>query len=168
MEQPTTPSFSPRAQLLLKLSRDEAARFQHNYVGTEHLLLGIVKLAQGVAVNVLQKQGVDLEKLGAEMGKEVGLGPTVKEISNPPHTPRFKKVLALAGREAKSFGHTHIGTEHLLLGLLVENEGPVALLLKRHGVELARTREEVLMELSGESEAASKKRWSLRWWELLR
>jgi len=168
MDDSQTCSFTPRAQCLLKLCGEEAARFQHNYVGTEHLLLGIVKLAQGVAVNVLRKQRVDLENVGIEMEKEVALGPKVKEISNPPHTPRFKKVLALAGREAKAFEHTYIGTEHLLLGLLVEDEGPVARLLKRHGVELARTRKEVLKELGGESETASKKRWSLRWWDWFR
>ena len=102
------------------------------------------------------------------MEKEVGLGPKVKEISDPPHTPRFKKVLALAGREARAFEHTYIGTEHLLLGLLVEDEGPAAQLPKRHGVELARTREEVLKELGGKSEAAPKKLWPLRWWNWLR
>ena len=94
-------NFTPRAQQVLALARKEADRFNHNYVGTEHLLLGLIKLGQGVAVNVLQKMGLDLETVRMEVEKQVGSGPETKMVGNIPYTPRVKKVLALAGKEAK-------------------------------------------------------------------
>src|SRR4029450_9475481 len=94
-------NFTPRAQQVLALARKEADRFNHNYVGTEHLLLGLIKLGQGVAVNVLQKMGLDLETVRMEVEKQVGSGPETKMVGNVPYTPRVKKVLALAGKEAK-------------------------------------------------------------------
>ena len=111
-------NFTPRAQQVLALARKEADRFNHNYVGTEHLLLGLIKLGQGVAVNVLQKMGLDLETVRMEVEKQVGSGPGQKMIGNIPYTPRVKKVLALAAKEAKALNHTYVGTEHILLGLL--------------------------------------------------
>ena len=90
-------NFTPRAQQVLALARKEADRFNHNYVGTEHLLLGLIKLGQGVAVNVLQKMGLDLETVRMEVEKQVGSGPETKMVGNIPYTPRVKKVLALAG-----------------------------------------------------------------------
>jgi len=87
-------NFTPRAQQVLALARKEADRFNHNYVGTEHLLLGLIKLGQGVAVNVLQKMGLDLETVRMEVEKQIGTGPETKMIGNIPYTPRVKKVLA--------------------------------------------------------------------------
>src|SRR2546430_2423574 len=116
-------NFTPRAQQVLALARKEADRFNHNFVGTEHLLLGLIKLGQGVAVNVLQKLGLDLETVRMEVEKQVGTGPDQKMIGNIPYTPRVKKVLALAAKEAKALNHTYVGTEHILLGLLREGEG---------------------------------------------
>ena len=110
-------NFTPRAQQVLALARKEADRFNHNYVGTEHLLLGLIKLGQGVAVNVLQKMGLDLETVRMEVEKQVGSGPETKMVGNIPYTPRVKKVLALAGKEAKALNHSYVGTEHILLGL---------------------------------------------------
>ena len=140
-------NFTPRAQQVLALARKEADRFNHNYVGTEHLLLGLIKLGQGVAVNVLQKMGLDLETVRMEVEKQVGSGPETKMVGNIPYTPRVKKVLALAGKEAKSLQHSYVGTEHILLGLLREGEGVAARVLKNLEVDIERTRNEILKEL---------------------
>jgi ATP-dependent Clp protease ATP-binding subunit ClpC len=151
-------NFTPRAQQVLALARKEADRFNHNYVGTEHLLLGLIKLGQGVAVNVLQKLGLDLETVRIEVEKQVGSGPDTKMSGNIPYTPRVKKVLALAGKEAKALNHSYVGTEHILLGLLREGDGVAARVLKTLEVDIERTRNEVLKELdpnfaSGEAES---------------
>ncbi|MGH8101590.1 MAG: Clp protease N-terminal domain-containing protein, partial [Chthoniobacterales bacterium] len=140
-------NFTPRAQQVLALARKEADRFNHNYVGTEHLLLGLIKLGQGVAVNVLQKVGLDLETVRMEVEKQVGSGPETKMVGNIPYTPRVKKVLALAGKEAKALNHSYVGTEHILLGLLREGEGVAARVLKSLEVDINRTREEIQKEL---------------------
>jgi len=140
-------NFTPRAQQVLALARKEADRFNHNYVGTEHLLLGLIKLGQGVAVNVLQKMGLDLETVRMEVEKQVGSGPETKMVGNIPYTPRVKKVLALAGKEAKALSHSYVGTEHILLGLLREGEGVAARVLKNLEVDIERTRNEILKEL---------------------
>jgi ATP-dependent Clp protease ATP-binding subunit ClpC len=123
-------NFTPRAQQVLALARKEADRFHHNYIGTEHLLLGLINLGQGVAVNVLQKMGLDLDTVRQAVDEQVGLGPEAKPSGNIPYTPRVKKVLALAGKEAKSLNHSYVGTEHILLGLLREGEGVAARVLK--------------------------------------
>src|SRR3982075_2684021 len=140
-------NFTPRAQQVLALARKEADRFNHNYVGTEHLLLGLIKLGQGVAVNVLQKMGMDLETVRMEVEKQVGSGPETKMVGNIPYTPRVKKVLALAGKEAKALNHSYVGTEHIWLGLLREGEGVAARVLKSLEVDIERTRNEILKEL---------------------
>ena len=140
-------NFTPRAQQVLALARKEADRFNHNYVGTEHLLLGLIKLGQGVAVNVLQKMGLDLDTVRSEVEKQVGSGPETKMVGNIPYTPRVKKVLALAGKEAKSLNHSYVGTEHILLGLLREGEGVAARVLKNLEIDIERTRNEILKEL---------------------
>ena len=140
-------NFTPRAQQVLALARKEADRFNHNYVGTEHLLLGLIKLGQGVAVNVLQKMGLDLETVRMEVEKQVGSGPETKMVGNVPYTPRVKKVLALAGKEAKALNHSYVGTEHILLGLLREGEGVAARVLKTLELDIERTRNEILKEL---------------------
>ena len=155
-------NFTPRAQQVLQLARKEADRFNHNYVGTEHLLLGLIKLGQGVAVNVLQKMGLDLETVRMEVEKQVGSGPETKMVGNIPYTPRVKKVLALAGKEAKALNHSYVGTEHILLGLLREGEGVAARVLKSLEIDIERTRNEILKELDpnftppeGEAEEAT-------------
>src|ERR1044072_806360 len=140
-------NFTPRAQQFLALARKETDPFNHNYVGTEHLLLGLIKLGQGVAVNVLQKMGLDLETVRMEVEKQVGSGPETKMVGNIPYTPRVKKVLALAGKEAKALNHSYVGTEHILLGLLREGEGVAARVLKSLEVDIERTRNEILKEL---------------------
>jgi ATP-dependent Clp protease ATP-binding subunit ClpC len=140
-------NFTPRAQQVLQLARREADRFNHNVIGTEHLLLGLVKLGQGVAVNVLQKMGLDLETVRMEVEKQVGTGPDQKVIGNIPYTPRVKKVLDLARREAKSLNHTYIGTEHILLGLLREGDGVAARILRSLDVDIEQARQEILKEL---------------------
>ena len=151
-------NFTPRAQQVLALARKEADRFNHNFVGTEHLLLGLIKLGQGVAVNVLQKMGLDLETVRLEVEKQVGTGPDQKMIGNIPYTPRVKKVLALAAKEAKALSHTYVGTEHILLGLLREGDGVAARVLKNLDVDIEQTRQEILKELdpnfSGQEEQA--------------
>jgi ATP-dependent Clp protease ATP-binding subunit ClpC len=140
-------NFTPRAQQVLALARKEADRFNHNFVGTEHLLLGLIKLGQGVAVNVLQKLGLDLETVRIEVEKQVGTGPDQKMIGNIPYTPRVKKVLSLAAREAKALSHTYVGTEHILLGLLREGDGVAARVLKNLDIDIEQTRQEILKEL---------------------
>ncbi len=140
-------NFTPRAQQVLALARKEADRFNHNYVGTEHLLLGLIKLGQGVAVNVLQKMGLDLETVRMEVEKQIGSGPETKMMGNIPYTPRVKKVLALSQKEAKQLNHNYVGTEHILLGLLREGEGAGARILKSLDIDIERCRNEVLKEL---------------------
>ncbi len=140
-------NFTPRAQQVLALARKEADRFHHNYVGTEHILLGLIKLGQGVAVSVLQKMGLDLETVRSAVEKQVGTGQETKTQNSIPYTPRVKKVLALAGKEAKTLNHSYVGTEHILLGLLREGEGVAARVLKSLDIDIERTRNEILREL---------------------
>jgi ATP-dependent Clp protease ATP-binding subunit ClpC len=147
MSEESMSNFTPRAQQVLALARKEADRFNHNFLGTEHLLLGLIKLGQGVAVNVLQKMGLDLESVRMEVEKQVGAGPDQKMIGNVPYTPRVKKVIALAQREAKNLNHTYVGTEHLLLGLLREGDGVAAKVLRNLDVDIEQCRQEILKEL---------------------
>jgi len=147
MSQEPMNNFTPRAQQVLALARKEADRFHHNYVGTEHILLGLIKLGQGVAVSVLQKMGLDLETVRAAVEKQVGTGQETKTQNSIPYTPRVKKVLALAGKEAKTLNHSYVGTEHILLGLLREGEGVAARVLKSLDIDIERTRNEILREL---------------------
>jgi ATP-dependent Clp protease ATP-binding subunit ClpC len=140
-------NFTPRAQQVLALARKEADRFNHNYVGTEHLLLGLIKLGQGVAVSVLERMGLDLDSVRMEVEKQVGHGPDQKVSGNIPYTPRVKKVLALANKEAKQLSHSYVGTEHILLGLLREGEGVAARVLQSLDVDIQRTRNEILAEI---------------------
>ncbi|HAL71504.1 MAG TPA: NDP-hexose 4-ketoreductase, partial [Verrucomicrobiales bacterium] len=144
---PMMNNFTPRAQQVLALARKEADRFNHNYVGTEHLLLGLIKLGQGVAVNVLTKLGLDLETVRLQVEQQVGSGPETKMVGNIPYTPRVKKVLALASKEAKALNHSYVGTEHILLGLLREGEGVAAQVLRNLDINLDKARNEILKEL---------------------
>ncbi len=151
-------NFTPRAQRVLALARKEADRFHHNYVGTEHLLLGLISLNQGVGVSVLQKLGLDFETLRAAVEKQVGFGPEEPPTGNIPYTPRVKKALALAQKEARMLQHSNIGTEHILLGILREGDGVAARVLRSLGVDIERCRNEILQELgpnfSGEAGAS--------------
>jgi ATP-dependent Clp protease ATP-binding subunit ClpC len=141
-------NLTPRAQQILALARQEADRFHHNYIGTEHILLGLIQLGQGVAVNVLQKMGLDLDTVRGTVEQQVGLGaPPEEPPQSVPYTPRVKKVFALAGKEARSLNHSYIGTEHILLGLLREGEGVAARVLKSLNVDIDRCRNEILSEL---------------------
>ncbi|MBT3467895.1 MAG: ATP-dependent Clp protease ATP-binding subunit [Opitutae bacterium] len=153
-------NFTPRAQQVLALARKESDRFHHNYVGTEHLLLGLIHLGQGVAVNVLVKMGLDLDTVRAEVEKQVAsTGGEDKPSGNIPYTPRVKKVLALASKEAKALSHSYVGTEHILLGLLREGEGVASTVLRSLNIDIERCRHEILSELdpsfTSEGEAAS-------------
>ena len=152
-------NFTPRAQQVLALARKEADRFNHSFVGTEHLLLGLINLGQGVAVNVLQKMGLDLETVRLEVEKQVGTGPDQKLAGNIPYTPRVKKVLELSKKEAKALHHTYVGTEHILLGLLREGEGVAARVLRNLDIDIDQCRQEILHELDpnfeGDDEVAA-------------
>jgi len=140
-------NFTPRAQQVLALARKEADRFNHNYVGTEHILLGLIKLGQGVAVSVLQNMGLDLETVRIEVEKQVGSGPDNTISGNIPYTPRVKKVLSLSNKEAENLDHSYVGTEHILLGLLREGEGVAARVLTSLDVDINQTRQEILAEI---------------------
>ena len=140
-------NFTPRAQQVLALARKEADRFNHNYVGTEHILLGLIKLGQGVAVSVLQNMGLDLETVRIEVEKQVGSGPENSISGNIPYTPRVKKVLSLSNKEAEQLDHSYVGTEHILLGLLREGEGVAARVLTSLNIDINQTRQEILAEI---------------------
>ena len=140
-------NFTPDAQQVLALARSEAERLNNNYAGTEHLLLGLIKLGQGIAANVLTKMGLNLEIVRTEVEKLFGVGPETKLVGNIPYTPRVTKVLARAAKEAKSLNHTYVGTEHILLGLLRETEGAGPRVIKDLKVDIERTRNEILKEL---------------------
>jgi len=154
-QEPETPSdderigtFTPRALQVLALARKEAERLNHNFVGTEHLLLGLIAFEKGVAVNVLRSRGIELESVRAEVEKEVGTGPPdQKAIGNIPFTPRTKQALSFASKEARALNHTYVGTEHILLGLLRQGDGVAARVLRQLGLEIEKTREEILKEL---------------------
>jgi hypothetical protein len=141
-------NFTPRAQQVLAVARKEADRFHHNYVGTEHILLGLIKLRQGVAVSVLQKMGLDLETVRAAVERQVGTGQETKPPGTMAFSPRVKRVLALAGKEAMALAHSYVGTEHVLLGLLLGGEGVAARVLKSLDVDIEQARKEVLTALA--------------------
>src|SRR6476646_11870961 len=136
--------FSDRARKVMSFARQEAERFNHDYIGTEHVLLGLVKEGSGVAANVLENLEVDLEKVRLEVEKLVKPAPDVVTIGQLPFTPRAKKVLEFAIDEARALDHNYVGTEHLLLGLLREQEGLAAQVLMNLGLKLEDVREEVL------------------------
>jgi hypothetical protein len=140
-------NFTPRAQQVLVLARQEADQLNHNFVGTEHLLLGLMRLGQGVAVNVLQKLGVKPDELRSQIIKHVGVGPGQTLVGHLLLTPRVKRVLALADKERKALHHTYLGTEHLLLGLIREGDGVAARVLAQLEIDLVQVRQEILKEL---------------------
>jgi len=142
--------FTDRARKVLTLSQDEAQRFNHNYIGTEHLLLGLVRVEDGIASRVLAAMNVDLAKVRTAVEFIIGRGdiPVVGEVGL---TPRAKRVIELAIDEARGLEHHYIGTEHLLLGLIREGEGIAAGVLQSLGVEFDRTRQEVLRTIAASS-----------------
>ncbi|MCF7854376.1 MAG: ATP-dependent Clp protease ATP-binding subunit [Candidatus Pacebacteria bacterium] len=140
-------NFTPRAQQVLVLAKREAKRFGHNYVGTEHLLLGLIKLGHGVAVAALQAMGLDLETVRYEVEKHSAPSQDTKQEGDPPLTPRVKRVLALAAKEARALNYNYIGTEHLLLGLLREGDGVAAKILSSLNVDADAVRNEVMKAL---------------------
>ena len=136
--------FTDRARKVMALANQEAQRFNHEYVGTEHILLGLVKEGQGVAANVLHNLQVDLKKIRLEVEKIVKSGPNMVTMGKLPQTPRAKKVIEFAIEEARNLGHNYVGTEHLLLGLLREHDGVAAQVLMNLGLKLDDVRAEVL------------------------
>jgi len=140
--------FTERARKVIVLAKEEARRFNHDYIGTEHLLLGLIREGEGVAAAVLQKMGLGLESIRLEVEKLVQPGPSTQMQGDVPFTPRSKKALELSAEEARSMGHNYIGTEHLLLGLIREGEGVASQVLINLGLDLNRVRTEI-MELLG-------------------
>ncbi|MEM1027471.1 MAG: ATP-dependent Clp protease ATP-binding subunit [Planctomycetota bacterium] len=164
--------FTDRARKVMALANQEAQRFNHEYIGTEHILLGLVKEGSGVGANVLKNLDVDLRKVRLEVEKLVKSGPDMVTMGKLPQTPRAKKVIEYAIEEARHLNHNYVGTEHLLLGLLREHEGVAAQVLMNLGLKLEEVREEVLNllgagvdpeeateggEETGESSGASRK-----------
>lgn len=136
--------FTDRARKVMQLANQEAQRFNHEYIGTEHILLGLVKEGSGVAANVLKNLEVDLRKIRLEVEKLVQSGPEMVTVGKLPQTPRAKKVIEYSMEEARNLNHTYVGTEHILLGLLREQEGVAAQVLMNLGLKLEDVREEVL------------------------
>lgn len=148
--------FTERAQRVILVAEEEAKRLNHDYVGTEHVLLGMIAIGEGVAVQVLSNLGVDLRMIRPEIEKIVGHGDHIMLLDNIPFTPRAKKVLEFAVQEAVDLGYSHVGTEHLLLGLIREEEGMAAQVLSNLGVRLDIVREEILILLGEPSKPESK------------
>ena len=144
--------FTDRARKVMSFARQEAERFNHDYIGTEHVLLGLVKEGSGVAANVLENLDVDLEKVRLEVEKLVKPAPDVVTMGQLPFTPRAKKVLEFAIDEARALDHNYVGTEHLLLGLLREQEGLAAQVLMNLGLKLEDVRNEVMEFLGAETQ----------------
>ena len=142
--------FTERARKVILLAKEEAKRFNHDYIGTEHILLGLVREGEGVAAAVLASFGLSSEKIRIEVEKLVQPGPSTVVSGDLPFTPKAKKVIELAMDEARTLGHNYIGTEHLLLGLIREGEGVASQVLMNLGLELEKVREEVMSLLGSE------------------
>ena len=147
--------FTDRARKVMALARKEAQRFNHDFIGTEHILLGLIQEGSGVAANVLKNLGVEINKIRSEIEKNVQSGPSMVTMGQLPFTPRAKKVLELSMEEANELGHNYIGTEHLLLGLIRENDGVAAQVLVDRGLKLEDVRCEVLELLGADQETES-------------
>ncbi len=139
--------YTPRARQVIQMARQEAEKFNHSYVGTEHLLLGLIALGEGVAVDVLKRMSLSIERVRIEVEKQVGQGGETKTVGPIPFTPRAKRVLQFAATEARELHHNYIGTEHLLMGLLREEEGVAAQVLRTLGVDIESVRAEVMRVL---------------------
>jgi ATP-dependent Clp protease ATP-binding subunit ClpC len=150
--------FTDRARKVMQLANQEAQRFNHEYIGTEHVLLGLIKEGSGVAANVLKNLDVDLRKIRLEVEKLVQSGPDMVTMGKLPQTPRAKKVIEYSMEEARNLNHNYVGTEHILLGLLREQEGVAAQVLMNLGLKLEDVREEVLNLLGHGIEGAEGER----------
>ena len=139
--------FTNRAKQVIKLAKKEAQRLNHNYLGTEHVLLGLMKLGQGIAVNVLRNMNLDYDTLRAEIERIVGFGPEIQVYGDPALTGKVKKVFELANEEAANLNHNYVGTEHLLLALLRQTDGVAAQVMENLNINLKEIRKEVLKEL---------------------
>ncbi len=148
--------FTDRARKVIQLANQEAQRLNHEYIGTEHILLGLVKEGSGVAANVLKNMDVDLSKIRREVEKLVNQGTDMIAMGKLPQTPRAKKSIEYAIEEARNFSHTYVGTEHILLGLLREEEGIAAQVLLNLGLSLDRVRDQIL-ELMGSGKDSSER-----------
>jgi ATP-dependent Clp protease ATP-binding subunit ClpC len=144
--------FTDRARRVVVLAQEEARLLNHNYIGTEHLLLGLIHEGEGVAATALTELGISLEAVRGQVEEIIGQGQSMP-TGRIPFTPRAKKVLELSLREAKQLGHNYIGTEHILLGLLHEGEGVGAQVLVKLGAGLDRVRQQVIQVLSGSAAA---------------
>ena len=133
-------NFTPRAKQVIALAHKEAERLNHNFIGTEHILLGLIKLGQGVATNVLKYLGLNLENVRMEVDKQVGIQSDPKITGRIPFTPRTKRVLEMAKKEAKLLNHGYVSTEHILLGLLHESEGVAGRVFKHFNLDIEKTR----------------------------
>ncbi len=140
--------FTERARQVVVLAQEEARILKHNYIGTEHILLGLLREEEGLAARVLEQLDITVEEVRAQVARIVGQGDEVT-TGQIPFTPRAKKVLELALREALSLGHNYIGTEHILLGLVRENEGVAARILLDFDADAEKIRNEIIRMLSG-------------------
>jgi ATP-dependent Clp protease ATP-binding subunit ClpA len=136
--------FTDKARKVMKLANREAIRLNHKYIGTEHILLGLVEDGSGVAANALKNLDIDLRKIRREIEKTVQSGSYKDTMGTLPQTPRAKKVLEYSIEEARNFNHNYVGTEHLLLGLFREEDGVASQVLKNFGLKLEDLREEIL------------------------
>ncbi len=139
--------FTNRAKQVIKLAKKEAQRLNHNYLGTEHVLLGLMKLGQGIAVNVLRSLNLDYDILRSEVERIVGFGPEIQVYGDPALTGKVKKVFEFSNEEAANLNHNYVGTEHLLLALLRQSDGIAAQVLENLNIDLKEIRKEVLKEL---------------------
>jgi ATP-dependent Clp protease ATP-binding subunit ClpA len=145
--------FTDRARRVVVLTQEEARLLNHNYVGTEHMLLGLIREGQGVAATALESLHISLEAVRKQVEKIIGRGEAAP--TEFPFTPRAKKVLELSFREAQQLGHNHIGTEHILLGLIREGEGVAAQVLQGLGADLNHVRQTVIQEMTGHAASTS-------------
>jgi ATP-dependent Clp protease ATP-binding subunit ClpA len=148
--------FTDRARRVVVLAQEEARMLDHNYIGTEHLLLGLINEGEGIAAQALEALGVSLERVRHDVEEIIGRGQAAPPPAHIPFTPRAKKVLELSLREALQLGHNYIGTEHILLGLVREGEGVAAQVLEKLGAHLDRVRQTVIELLPGSSESAGR------------
>ena len=142
--------FTDRARRVVVLAQEEARLLNHNYIGTEHILLGLIHEGEGVAAKALESLSISLEAVRSQVEDIIGQGGS-SPSGHIPFTPRAKKVLELSLREALQLGHNYIGTEHILLGLIREGEGVAAQVLVKLGADLSRVRQQVIQLLSGYS-----------------
>jgi ATP-dependent Clp protease ATP-binding subunit ClpC len=147
--------FTERARQVVVLAQDESRTFKHDYIGTEHILLGLLREQAGLAARVLDSLDITVEEVRAQVARIVGQGADDVTPGQIPFTPRAKKVLELALREALSLGHNHIGTEHILLGLVRENEGVAARILLDFDADADKIRGEIIGMLPGPHQSTS-------------